>query len=157
MPIQDRIETPQDPNAPKALDLLKAQRLVAAAAKYERLPTGDVIRQFGEQLKCALDEIAGSSTKIVQAQNEATRYQREAENANRDTQAANTALAKAREELAAARTEIESLKAQLPKPAPEPVATTLAAAAPAAQKARKPRGTKNNVVPIEQAQTKAAT
>jgi hypothetical protein len=136
MPIEDRIETPPPADAPKALDLAKCQKLIAAADKYRRLPTGDLIQEYAEQLKLATAELGGVSTKIVNAQNEALRYQRETENANRDLNAANIALLGVRGELRMAQGELAALK-----PKEE--------ANPAAADAPKKRGRPAKVVPIK--------
>lgn len=117
-----RIERPVDPNAPKVLDQAKCQRLIRSAPSHARFPLGDVIQEMAEQLKCAMDELGGVSTKIVNAQNEVLRYKQEATTANAEVQTMQSLLGAARAELAAARAELETLRAAAAKPA-EPATT----------------------------------
>lgn len=137
MPIEDRIEKAPSPDAPKVLDLGKCQKLIAAAPRYSRLPTGDFIQDMAEQLQLALADVTGASTKIVNAQNEALRYKRETETANSEVLTANQNLLAAREELAALKSKAQA---------------TAVTSAPV--EAPKKRGPKAKVVPINPAAEK---
>lgn len=137
MSLEDHIEKTPDPAAPKKLDLQKCRGLIARAPKFSRLPTGDTIVEFAEQLQLAIAEVGGASTQIVNAQNEAMRYQREAEAANSDVRTANQQLVAVREELRQAKDELMRLKA-----AAATTETVKQAAEP------KKRGPKAKVVPM---------
>lgn len=140
MALEDYLPKPVDPSAPKALDLSLCRQLISRAPKFSMQPAGDTIREFAEQLKLAMDELGGTSTKIVTAQNEAMRYQREAEAANNETRAANQALIQARDELKEAKDQLEAVRQDLAavkwKAPDEPV------------KVQKKRGPKAKVVPM---------
>ena len=145
MSLEDFIERPVDPNAPKTLDLAKANRLIALSEKYQRLPTGDVIREIASQLKCALEEISGTSTKVVNAQNDVIRYQRESQVANAEVSTMQGMLVKAREDLHKALEELGAARA------------TIAATPPApAEKPKAKRGRPAKIVQLNEPQQKAA-
>jgi hypothetical protein len=144
MALEDYLPKPVDPNAPKVLDLALCRQLIARAPRFSMQPAGDTIREFAEQLQLAMNEIGGTSTKIVTAQNEATRYQREAETANNETRVANQALILAREELA-------KMKAKV-----APVAVVSVDSAPSVEKVPKKRGPKAKVVPMQTEPAKVA-
>lgn len=142
MALEDYIPKPVDPNAPKVLDLALCRQLIARAPRFSMQPAGDTIREFAEQLQLAMNEIGGTSTKIVTAQNEATRYQREAETANNETRVANQALLQAREELAALKAKV------IPDAPPESAAVV--------EKVPKKRGPRAKVVPMQTEPAKVA-
>jgi hypothetical protein len=127
MALEDYLEKPTDPNAPKVFDLQKAQRLLVAAEKYGRLPNGDFVKEMAEQLRLALADTNSAGARVTNALAEATVQQRAAETAKVDLRNALAELANARDEIA-----------RLKKPAP-----------PAAAAKKTKRGKNAPIVPMD--------
>jgi hypothetical protein len=142
-----RIERPADPSAPVIFDLGKCQRWIAKAENYRRQPMGDFVVEVLGQLKCAVDQLAGVSTRIADANNQMLGYQKDAETANAEVRAMQRLLGDEREKVTNLTSETAALKvrvAELEKEKTAASAPSPAAAAPAPKRVRKAK-----VVPIE--------
>lgn len=143
MSLEDRIEKPVDPTAPKVLDRAKCQRLIRMVPMYQRQPLGEILIATGEQLQFAIAELESISTSINNARNESIRYQHEAANANAEVKTMQGLLLTARDERDKVLKELQELKDAI-----------AAEAKPASDK--KKRGRPAKVVPIGEPQQKAA-
>jgi hypothetical protein len=134
-----------DPNAPKTLDLAKCQQMIRSAPQHARFPLGDVVQVMAEQLKCAVDELSTSSTKVTDANNQMLRYQKEAETANSEVRTMQSLLGTAREEARIAKEELAALK--------DKIALEEKARAEAAVPKLVPRARRGKIVPIDPPKT----
>ena len=132
MPLEDMIEKPVDPNAPKVFDPGMAQRLIRTFPRFAASPHASIIVPLGEQLQCAVALIDGANALAVSARGDAVRYEREANVANTEVKTMQALLVTAREERDAARRELDSLKA-----------------APAPVEVPKKRGRRAKIVPMD--------